>query len=355
MAYGGSKKFVPRRGKARSVRAVKSRSMPRVDKLVEAAVGREMKKVRRGVPRSVVVKMSPCKVNRGIDPKDGQPEFCLLGGGEWTAYMNGPESEFKYAMFPLSELIPCQRPVQSGPNDSQRQLDSVTIKSVCVRLAVAHSDQVRLQLFAFRNGNRRDLPVDRTCRPFEIVSDENAVPCRLKYEVMDKYQLFGIVREDEQEATRHISWHDGPFATRLDGEDVGWKSYDGTSFTSRFSSQEAKPVGKITVSVDKGPKKSVGQTCKMNLSTGGLMRSIGTTNDSGIGAGLTALRYRELEFYIELNSRERFMEPSGSKSVNERPLELFLAFDGPRPFDVNKRESVPSGSITCMDMEVYYS
>lgn len=323
----------------------------RVGKLVEATLARELKKVTRGVPRSVVVKMSPCRVNRKIDPEDGPPQFCLIDGGEWTAYMSGPMSDLKYGMFPLSELIPCQRPVQSGPNDSQRQLDSVTIKGVSVRMAVAHSDQVRLQLFAFRNGNRRDLPVDRTSRPFEVVCDENSVPRRVKYELMDKYQLFGLVEEEPYEGTKHISCHDGPFATRLDGEDVGWKSIDGTSFTSRFSKEEAKPVGSISLSVDKRPKKKIGSVCNMTLNTGGLMRSVGTAD----GGSLTGLRYRELEFFIELNSREKFMSASGSKSVNERPLELFVAFDGPRPFHVKELGSVSSGSITCMDTEVYYS
>jgi hypothetical protein len=274
---------------------------------------------------------------------------------EWPAHLQGPLSERKYALFPISELIPSQRSASSEADDGQRTFDKVLIKGVSVRMTLMHAEGCRLLLFAFRNGTRRELPIDTVTRPFEILEDSNEVPCGLNYEIMTKDELY-YSGERGDVAVRHLGWDEGPFAVRLNAErEKVWKSTDETAFTSRLSKEEGKPVGDITVRVDEGKTKKCGSAvCNMNLTTSGVMRTMGASGRDGVGAAFTATRFRHLEFYIKLNKYERYTVPSGSRSVSERPLELFMAFDGPPPFELNTQGSTVCASITSMNVEVYY-
>ncbi|KAJ8174731.1 hypothetical protein LV161_008841 [Aspergillus fumigatus] len=354
-----SKKFTPRRGKAYQRRryAGKARTTRKwdkgsLDKYVQSKVDRAMKRASRGPPRSVSVKLTPCRVNRAMNP----PQFAQLQKQEWPAYLFGAKAERKYAILPISELIPRQRSGSGGPDDSLRSFDTVFIKGVSVRMTLVHAEGVRLMLFAFRNGNRRDLVPCTATRPFEVVEDGTEVPRGVNYEVLTKEELYGSLVEGEL-GSRHLGWHEGPFAVRCLGDGrLDWKSVDGTCFTSRLSKEEGRPVGQIQVRVDEGVNKACGRVCNMSFPTSGLTRTLDTRSSGGLGSSYTAMRFRHLEFFITLKRREKFHSSGTSRSVSERPLELFIGFDGPKPFEmhVNDERKTVCGCVTAMDMEVYY-
>lgn len=352
------KKYTSRKGKG-GYRRRYSKSRPTkgssktLDKYVEEKVKRALAQASRGPPRSVAVRASPCEVDRSVSP-----EFVVMNNNEWAAYLKGPLAERKYALFPVTELIPSQRGPTVLADDGQRRHDSVFIKGVSVRMTLCHAEGVRLMLFAFRNGNRRDCPPSTTTRPFVIMEDGKEVPREVHYEVLTKEKLNFIVEPAEVEnSVRHLGYHDGPFAVRRDSAgDPVWKSVDGTAFTSRLSKAEGKPIGTVEVRLDKqGTPRRCGAVCNMNLSSTNLMRTFKTPGTTGIGSDWVGMRHREIEFFITLNESERFQSASGSRAVNERPLELFLGFDGPPPFEIHASdEDSACAAVTGMDMEVYY-
>ncbi|KAJ9490157.1 hypothetical protein VN97_g3112 [Penicillium thymicola] len=356
MAYRYSKKYTPRQGKGGyRRRSVKSRptkgSSKTLDKYVEAKVKSALSRASRGPPRSVTVRALPSEVNRSLST----PEFVGLTNSEWPAYLRGALAERKYALLPVTELIPSQRSPTALADDGQRGHDSVFIKGVCLRMSLCHAEGIRLMLFAFRNGNRRDCPPSTTSRPFVIMEDGKEVPREVHYEVLTKEKLNFIVDPSEvQNSVRHLGYHDGPFAVRHDlAGDPAWKSVDGTAFTSRVSKAEGKPIGNVQVRLDAGSATQCGAVCNMNLGTSS-MRTFKTPGSRGLGSDWVGMRYRQVEFYVTLNQNERF-PASGSRAVNERPLELFLGFDGPPPFEIHASdEDSACAAVTGMDMEVYY-
>lgn len=341
-------KAFPRRRTGRSYsKSTGSRSL---DKVVEAKVKRALSLVKRGPARSVYVTAKPCRVNREMDP----PEFVNMAANEWQAHLAGPLSERKYALFPVTELVPAQRSAQAHADNGQRTFDKVLIKGVCVRMTVVHSEGVRIMLFAFRNGTRRDLPPNTVTRPFVIEENSNEVAQAVKYELLTKDELYYDGAEGPI-ATRHLGLDEGPFGVRptMGGEKV-WKSADGTAFTSRMSTQEGRPIGTVSVKMDGSRQKKCGKVCNMSLNTSGVMRTVGASGKGGIGGAFTATRFRTLEFFVEIGQPEAYINSSSSRTVNERPIELFLGFDAPQPFEVNPQGSTACASITSMDMEVYY-
>lgn len=355
MAYSQSKKFVARRGR-RTGKATwgtaTSRKFTKKDlrEYVKNEMNKELKRALRGPPRSVAVNLTPCRVNRRESP----PVFSTMQSQEWPAYLNGSKSERKYALLPISELIPSQRPIMASPDDGQRRFDKVFIKGVSLRISLIHAEGVRLMLFAFRNGNRRGLPATTVTRPYQLVQDKSEVARSVKYEILTRQELYGEVLPGEQ-AARHIGYHEGPFAVLPGSENPRWKSTDGTSFTSRFSKAEGRPVGRIEVKLDENVKRKMGSVCNLNLLTSSLMRTVSGPVSNSLGTTWTASRFREVEVYIDLQQEEKFATSSESVAVNERPLELFVGFDGPAPFDMTTSKSTVCACITAMDMEVYYA
>lgn len=356
MAYRRS--FKPRavRRNVRSRR--KSGGRPRktgasLDKYVDAKVKQELSRLARGPSRSVVVRALPCEVDR----TSSAAGFTPLDNSEWPAYLKGPLSQRKYALLPITELISSQRGPDAMPDDGQRPHDSVHIKGVCVRMSVCHAEGVRLLLFAFRNGERRGNAPTTITRPFSIVEDGQEVPRQVNYEVLTKEGLNGDVDKSVRpNSVRHLGTYDGPFRVCHDrhGQPV-WKSTDETAFMSRLSKDDGKPVGSVEVRVDGGAVRRCGHVAKVQLPSPNLMRTFKTPGHGGVGADRVGIRYRQLEFYVALNQHERFRSPNGSWSGNERPLELFIGFDGPKPFQLNvpDEESV-CATISAMDCEIYY-
>lgn len=282
--------------------------------------------------------------------------FTPMENNQWRSYLIGELAERKYALLPVSELIPAQRAPSANPDDGQRTFDNVRIKGVSVRMTMSHAEGVRLLLFAFRNGNRRDLLPSTHTRPFQIVEDDNKVARQLYYETLTKARLNGVVDISEgQSSVRHLGLHEGPFAVRRGNDGVfDWKSSDGTAFMSRFSRDECRPIGQISMKMDEGKSKVVGCTVNLNMSSNSLMRTFDTPGQA-IGSSWTSSRHRQFEFYISLDQNERFQTSSGSLPVSERPLEIFLGFDAPEPFEINcSPEASSCGMISAMDMEVYY-
>ncbi|KAJ5458165.1 hypothetical protein N7475_009553 [Penicillium sp. IBT 31633x] len=217
-------------------------------------------------------------------------------------------------------------------------------------MSICHAEDVRLMLFAFRNGNRKDFPPTMVTRPFEVVKDGSEVASQVQYEVLTKDRLGGIVDNSEKHnSTRHLGYDDGHF--RVHGNAQGYperKSDDGSAFTSRLSKEKGKPVGKVQVRVDSGSAKQCRSICNMTMSPS-------TPGQAGVGASGVRMRSRQVEFFVSLNRRERFQAAGGSRSVSERPLELFIGFDG-KPSEIHSSDAGSvCAAITGMDMEVYYN
>lgn len=358
MAYVSSKKnykrkpsggYRRRRGATTTSYGRKSKTM---DQLVNEKVKRELALSNRGPPRSTTVRLLPCEVNRTIET----PVFSPIAGQAWTAYLKGSQADRKYAILPVSELVPSQRGPRSHADDCQRPFDTVRIKGVSVRMTVTHAEGVRLMLFAFRNANRRELGPATVTRPFEIVEDGSEVPREVRYETMTKEMLHGDVLDTEhQSSVRHLGYYDGPFGVLRNKEGAPeWRSQDGTAFTSRLSKEEGRPFGEVFIRQDESKSKKCGRVCNLNLSSSNLMRTFSTTANA-IGQSWTASRVRTFEFFIQLNQTERFQSASASRSATERPIELFVGFDGPEPFEIHCSDQESAcGMITAMDMAVYY-
>lgn len=354
MAYKYSKKPAARKGKSgyrrRPAKAGYAKSISKsFDKYVEAKVKRAVKQASRGPPRSVSVQLIPAHFDRNHQvPKVQEQE-------QWTSYFEGPSSVRKYAILPISELIPTQRPVAGEADDRFRSLHTVFVKGVSLRMTVNHAEGVRLLVFAFRNGMRRDVTPSSGTRPFVDRATILDQPVKgrpvseVVFDVMSKEQLMGMDGCGKH-AFRNLGVHDGPFAvTRQLNGNFEWKGTDLSAFTSRFSKDEGRPVGTVYAKLDGGVSKAHGKTFK------GMFGSSSHGQNPNV-SGWIGTRTRQIEFFIKLNHREKFAVSNGSLSVNERPLELFIGFDTPGSMHAasHTRKDVASGAIMAMDMEVYY-
>lgn len=360
MAYKKAKTF-PRRSKTafrrRSTTSKKWKSTS-LDKVVERKVKRELSRVKRGPPRSVSVQLKPARFDRSTEVPD------VMEMKQWNGYIQGPNSARKYAILPLSELVPPQRPATGEADDRFRSYDRVLIKGVCLRMRISHAEGCRLLVFAFRNGMRRDNPVSTMTRPHVDVAAVSAAPskgsppCELYYDVMTKEELMGIGSEY---AIRNLGVHDGPFAVKRcdDGNETprfDWKATDGTAFTARLNPVEGRPVGKITARIDGSVSKAHGKVFNAMFSSPSLMRTFGYDGQNPNVSGWVSSRSRQVELFIRLNEPERFAVPGGSSSVNECPLEVFVGFDCPGSLGAANggKPDIVSGAIIASDMEVYY-
>lgn len=273
------------------------------------------------------------------------------GHAEWEAYAQGPKWERKYALLPISELVPRQRAADSAADDGQRTFDHVRIKGVSVRMTICHVDGVRLQCFVFRNGTRGHVVASTSNRPFEIETDVAGVPRRVNYEVLTRPELFGLDAEGDI-GIQHVGVHDGPFAVERSGAEVeAWKTPDGTSFNAHLSKSDGRPVGSASVGYGMVSKTRCGGQVRANFQCG-LQRTV--SGAGGQVAQWAGSRFRPVEMYFELKEEERFVAPDGSRTVNARPLELWVMFDRPKSFTECGDEDTVSGTISGFDYEVYY-
>lgn len=357
MASTKSKKFVARKGRVSRNRNDRQRiSKSLLSKFVLNAVKKEVKKSNRRPPRSVPVRLLPASFDRSTSvPQIKQQD-------RWYAFIEGPHSANKYAILPISEIIPAQRPSEMNADDRFRSYDSVTVKGVSLRLTISHAESVRVMAFVFPNGMRRDMPADSGGRPFVDCASIGASKgaggpvSELMYEVMSKEQLMGMEGSGKH-AIQNLGVHSGPFAVkRFANELFDWKSTDGSAFMSRFAKDEGRPVGKIYASVNGSKEKMHGTTFKHLFNSSSLMRTIGFDGQNEHLQGWVGARTQQLELYIKLNRSEKFRMSNGSLSVNERPLELFLGFDAPGSLSsVTTGNDIKSGAIMAADMEVYYA
>lgn len=288
----------------------------------------------RGVSRSHCVRLVPAHFDRN----DQSPKVFVQD--KWTSYAQGPSSGRKYALFPVTELVPGQRPVAAQADDRFRTSDRVFIKGVSLRLNVSHEGDVRLLVFAFRNGVRGDGAPSVETRPFfgrSVMSEASVPSCassEVVFDVMNKDQLLGTFSGGKF-PLKSVELQNGPFAVvpRLDGS-LDWKATDMAAFTSRFSDSGGRPVGTIYARLDGGASKSSGKAFKS------IFRGKQT---------------RQVELFVKLSSRESYISADGSLTVGGRPLELFVGFDSPSTIYGNvENVDVPSGAIMDMQLEIYY-
>jgi hypothetical protein len=355
MAYSrGKRGFRSRRAPSYGRRSVGRRGKggaSALERYVESKVKRQLQQSQRGRPRSVATRMVPSSATWESESKP--PVYQPLPTKEWQAFSLGDQSAYKYALLPISEIIPRQRLKDCQPDDRQRSHDTVRIKGVSVRMTVCHSEGVRLMMFAFRNMMRRGTIPNTATRPFQIIEDESGVPREVWYTALTKESLRGF--EDHSKCVPHLGLHEGPFAV-VNGPEgsSSWNTVDDTLFTSRLSKEVSKPVGRVQVQMDNGPSKKLkGRVVNLSLSTG-LNRTMQIPSAPFVSS-FTGHRYREINVYIELDERERFTLPTGSHSANENPLEFFLGFDTPKPFTEEGGMDGCSGRITALSMEVYYA
>ncbi|KAJ5796165.1 uncharacterized protein N7518_004705 [Penicillium psychrosexuale] len=255
-------------------------------------------KAKRGPRRSVPLQLTPARFDRDYQI----PQIEVLD--RWTTYIQGPQTADKYAVLPITEVIPTQRPPAGEPDDRFRSFDTVLVKGVSIRMTINHAESVRLMVHAFRNGMRAGTS-NSSQRPYADRHGISDPPVKgrpvseIVFDVMSKEKLMGMPGCGKY-GFRNLGVHDRPFAVSplVDGR-LDWYGPDFTAFTSRFSTGDAQPVGKVYATINGG---------KIS---------------------------------------------SGSSSVNERPLELFVGFDSPG-FQPGLQASVASGAIMAMDMKVYY-
>lgn len=359
-SYGSRRRKAAPRSRYGS-RTFKSRASPRwarnrLDKLVASKTQQALKKLRRGPPRCLPVQLTAAQFDR----TKSIPDVRALG--QWTAYGQGPSSAEKYVIIPVSELLPPQRPSAADPDDRFRTYDSVYVKGVSLRMTINYAEGVRLMAFAFRNGRRRDTSVSTATRPFADAASTAAVPAKgqqpvsqLLLEVMSKEQLMGIPSGKEH-VFRNMGVQDGPFklSTGVDGI-LDWHSVDSTAFTSRLSSDQGGPIGKVFAKVDGEREKSCGRVFKALYQSGGIMRTTAFDSKTSNLQGFVSTRTRQVELFFALNKRIRFAQPGGSTPVDERPIELFVFFDAPGPLQgAVEGPDIPSGAIMGMNLDVYY-
>lgn len=286
----------------------------------------------RGPPRSLYVRLKPA----WFDRSESKPKVNVLE--HWGTFEEGALAHRKYALLPITEVIPSQRPAAAEADDRYRFSDEVFIKGVSLRFMVRQVDNCRLLVFAFRNGSRRGMAPSPTTRPYVVdttVSDTDVEGCAsdILFDIMSKDQLMGK-GSGSGYAASNLQMHNGPFEI-FNGrnEQPEWKAVDGSAFTSRFSGGEGGPTGKIY------------------KSAGSVRTAQGAVFNEVCGGTLT----RQVELYVKVNRWEKFTEPTCSVPVNGRPLELFLGFD-------SLGSSIPNASgascvvsaISHMDMEVEY-
>jgi hypothetical protein len=328
-----------------------------VDKIVDAKVKRAVARVNRGPPRSISVKLKPALFDRSTDIPSVVPVQ------QWTSFIAGPSSARKYAILPITELVPSQRPQSGEADDRFRSFDKVLVKGVSLRLTVNHAEGCRLLVFAFRNGVRREHAPSSSSRPHvdvakvsEDISKDlpTGLPVsELYYDVMTKSQLMGIAQEAY--GLRHLGVHDGPFDVKKNVVGLfDWNSTDESAFTSRFNKDQGRPVGTIHAKLDSGVSKKHGKTYKAMFGTASLMRTFGYDGQNPNVAGWISTRTRQIDLFIKLNQKEKFTMSRDSMSVNERPLELFVGFDSPGALHESGKVDIASGAIKAMDIEVYY-
>lgn len=366
----GARKGYVRR-KSRYVRSSGSRTMTRamLAKYVDSRVKRASR-VSSGPPRSVSLKLLPANFNRQGVTATAQ----LRTHSEWELDIQGPDTDRKYVLLPIAEAVPIQRHRLTDGDDRFRSLDTVRIKGVSLRLTLTHAESVRLQLFAFANGQRRGggEPITPNNRPFvdRRVADGPTTGVStfspmtdLYYEVMTRRQLFG---EDagssakQSALPRQIGEYDGPFAVRrtANADIVEWKSVDGTSFTTRRGKEGGRPVGRIYATVDGSRSKQLGSVANLNLQTSSLMRTVGfsgAANTSVVGQGWVGTRFRTIEFFVKLDKTVKYRRGIDQFPMSECPLELFLAIDVPQSSHSNAGPKVAAAAVTGMDYDVYFS
>lgn len=364
MAYGGSKKFVPRRGKARVYRRKASTKKGRLgkvklDKVVQQKVRAAVGELKRGPCRSVPVRLTPSIFDR----VGGSPSVQCLS--QWTAYGGGVESARKYGLLPVSELIPSQRPALGPADDRFRSYDSVKIKGVSLRMTINYAEGARLRVFMFPNAARRGNEPSMATRPFVSASEvksEDAMedvksqgvgpPSRIVYGVMSKDELMGNGKGTDC----NMGLHHGPFDVchQEDGS-FDWHSPDLSAFMSRFTKGDGGPIGTMYARVNWGQQRKCGKSFSKIFSSTSLARTPGFEGENVGLEGWIGTQTVQVELFWKLNRQERFRDASGSLSVNERPLEIFVGFDSPSMLKSRGGVGeVGSGAIMGMDMEVYY-
>lgn len=324
-----------------------------LEKVVDAKVKRAIKEASRGPPRSIPVKLLPGSFDRATSKYVVEDLF--------RAYVEGPSAGRSYAILPVSELVPAQRPKDSDADDRYRSFDKVHIKGVSLRMSVNHAEGVRLMAFAFRNPVRRDTEPCISHRPFSDVAglpgniSKNQVTTEVVYDVMDKNSLMGL--EPRIGSIPNVPVHDGPFkVVRNSSGKYGWKSTDGSAFTSRFNTGEGRPIGQVFAAVDGGRQKKCGSMFKSIFNASSLMRTVGFDRQDEQVKGWVSTRTRQVELYFKLDVKEKFTFSNSSVPVSERPIEIFLGFDSPMPYGGNSsKNDIVSGALIGMDAEVYYS
>lgn len=255
-------------------------------------------------------------------------------------YSSSDEKGKKYALLPISEIIPCQRPAGSAADDRYRISDSVSVDGVNLRLCLSFVQPVRLIVFAFRNGRRGDGPADGGCRPFVDsakcgVSTGTSVPVSdLIYQTLSKEDLLGV-DPGKSGVMGNMRLHGGPFSVvRGTDENVKWHATDGTAFTCRVSRGAGGPCGTVFAKVDGGSNRKYGNVFRQTFHPAG-------------GGG-----YRHVDVYVKLDECERYVQPSSSEPVGRRPLELFVGFDSPS--GCIPLQGSPVGAIVAGSMEIRY-
>ena len=354
MAYskGKSKRSTKKCTSAKKKTSRGTVSKKLLDKYVETKVKKVLSS--HGVARSVSVILMPARFDRSL----AAPTVISLSKVEWPLHVEGPLASFKYALLPISELVPQQRPIGAVPDDWFRSDDVVVLKSVTLRMTLAHAEGLRLVCFAFRNPTRRGQESNSKTRPYVVqpVEGMNQPPSGVKYEVLSKEMLLGRGKTGAGALPRQLGDYDGPFAVTVGADgSLDWESTDGSAFEANFSSEEGRPVGKIEVSVDGGKARKCGRFCNLMMSSSSLMR---TTNfDNGIstlGRGWTGFRFRRVKIYIELGKKLKFRKSTDSVLFNEEEYELFLGVDCPSVADVSGVPDVVGGCVTASRMKVSY-
>lgn len=277
--------------------------------------------------RSIKYKLSPAMFTRVKGEGMDVEQVSFERTGDWESYLGGARSRNNYALLPVTEGIPSQRPMSVDADDRFRPFDKVFVSGVRLRCTVTWAEAQRMRLFVFRNNARRDTPSDAFHRPFGFPSRvEEQSTGKVENRVgPDMEMLFEVMNKEELLGNRHVGLHDGPFQVEQIAEGVyDWEGAGGTGLESSFSQGEGRPVGKVKVKVDGGAEKDLkARSFSKRFKSSTLMR---TYSDPGVKP-YVASHVVELSIYINLGLLEDFVRPVDSMSVRSNPLEVMIGFD----------------------------
>ncbi|KAF1808045.1 hypothetical protein P152DRAFT_453174 [Eremomyces bilateralis CBS 781.70] len=299
-----------------------------VSRVVQRAVKDEVARLAKGPPQKVILR--------------GHPDKVILCS-------EGPQAAESYFRVPITQVIPVQRSMNSGPDSCWRRTDKVHIKGVGVRLKLTFATSVQVMGVCYparvqeklveTDGGGGDIPTT-----FRVgFEDQTAKRVRL-------------LRVEETNFLRVAK--DGPFSV-IPGPkgSIMFDSTDHSLFNCRLADGPGQPVGEARWKVGEDEKRKSGRTFAQEYHVSGIMRTQNwAPNTPG---GYVQYDTRDIQVYWALDKKMEFATSEGNLPVFEPNLELMFgvrALGAILPKDGNRGMGpLEYGWLSNLMLDVYYS